>query len=358
MAVARTYGQQRSVATTPLLPIAASHRSECGDTGSSSEPFLCQTVPALNHHGRTASMTSLDNEQLASMLSASPDYKVLVRLKPRKEFAPSLGRSLAKGVVVDTETTSLDPDTGKIIEVGLITFEFDASSGQIIHVLDSYGGLEDPGHALSEETTTITGITSAMVAGQHIDDAKVASMMAGAQLVVAHNAEFDRPFLENRLPVFKEVPWGCSLVDIHWSAENIGARKLDYIAFKMGFFFEAHRALEDCQALLEILGRPLPVSGKPALKPVFDQLAHTEYVLYALNSPFASKDSLKARRYRWNADSKVWAISVAGTQACHEELAWLKATIYNGRSVPIDIEERTALNRFSRRICPRSRQTL
>lgn len=296
----------------------------------------------------------MDLEQLATTLSSNPDYKVLRRLKPRKELAPEPNRPLAKGIVIDTETTGLDPDTCKIIEIGLVVFEYDPVTGQPIRVIGSYGGLEDPGHPLSEETTEITGITDAMVTGQRIDDERVIALVANASIVIAHNADFDRPFLENRLPVFATLPWGCSLLDIDWISEKLGSRKLDYIAFQMGFFFGAHRAEEDCQALLEILTHPLPVSGKTALKPLLDRLPSIGYTVYALNSPFATKDALKARQYRWDSEGKVWYRTLAGSNAFNEEVAWLKETVYGGCSAKIDVEERDALSRFSCRPAPRN----
>ena len=193
-----------------------------------------------------------------------------------------------------------------------------------------------------------------MVAGQRIDDGRVGALVSNASIVIAHNADFDRPFLENRLPVFASLPWGCSLSDIDWVSEKLGSRKLDYIAFQMGFFFGAHRAEEDCQALLEILARPLPVSGHAGLKPLLDRLPKTGYTVYALNSPFATKDALKARQYRWDAEGKVWHRTLAGSEAFNDEIAWLKATVYGGRSAKIDVEERDARSRFSRQPAPRN----
>jgi len=296
----------------------------------------------------------MDLEQLASTLSADPDYKVLRRLKPRKDLAPAPDYPLAKGIVIDTETTGLDADTGKIIEIGLVAFEYDPVTGQPIRVINSYGGLEDPGHPLSPETTEITGITDTMVSGQRIDDGQVMTLVDKASIVIAHNADFDRPFLENRLPVFATLPWGCSLSDIDWMAEKLGSRKLDYIAFQMGFFFGAHRAEEDCQALLETLARPLPVSGRPGLKQLLDRLPEVSYTVYAINSPFSSKDVLKARQYRWDAEGKVWHRTLAGSDAFNDEIAWLKASVYGGRSAKIEVEERDARSRFSRQANPRS----
>lgn len=296
----------------------------------------------------------MDLEQLAATLSSDPDYRVLRRLKPRTDLAPASGNPLAKGVVIDTETTSLDSDTGKIIEIGLVAFEYDPFTGQPIRVIGTYDGLEDPGHPLSPEITEITGITDSMVAGHHINDDRVASLVAKADIVIAHNADFDRPFLENRFPIFSSLPWACSLSDIDWIAEKLGSRKLDYIAYQMGFFFGAHRAEEDCQALLEILARPLPVSGRPGLKSLLDRLPEVGYTVYAINSPFSTKDALKARKYRWDAEGRVWYRTLAGAEAFNEEIAWLKATVYGGRSAKIEVEERDARSRFSRQTAPRS----
>jgi DNA polymerase-3 subunit epsilon len=295
-------------------------------------------------------------EKLAAKLSASPEYRVLRRIKPRKVLAPDPGSPLIKGIVVDTETTDLDSRRGKIIEIGIVAFEYDPTTGQPIRVIDTYGELEYPGHPLSPETTAITGITDEMVAGKRIDNARVASLLNNASIVVAHNAEFDRPFLENRFPAFDGLPWGCSMIDIDWTLETVGSRKLDYIAFQMGFFFDAHRAESDCNALLEILSHPLPVSGCAALKPLVDRLGLVSYTVYALNSPYATKDLLKARQYRWDGDQNVWHRTLAGKNAFDDETAWLKSEIYGGRPAKIAVTERDSKTRFSR--CPLPRQVV
>jgi hypothetical protein len=46
-------------------------------------------------------------------------------------------------------------------------------------------------------------------------------------LVIAHNADFDRRFLERRLPVFATKDWPCSRFDIDWKAEGIRSSALD-----------------------------------------------------------------------------------------------------------------------------------
>ncbi|WP_297484529.1 3'-5' exonuclease [Ferrovum sp.] len=286
-------------------------------------------------------------ETLVQALSDHPDYRVLRRLKARTQLAPATGHPLHRGVIVDTETTGLDARKDKIIEIGMIVFDYDPVTGQPIQVRETYGGLEDPGFPLSPETVRLTGITDALVAGQRFDDAALTALLSGTQLVIAHNAAFDRPFLEKRLPVFSDLPWGCSMMDIDWEAEGISSRKLDYLAFRQGFFFDAHRAEGDCQALLEILALPLPLSTQPGLKPILDRLPQKSYAVSALNSPFSTKDLLKERQYRWNGERKCWVRTLENETALKEEMEWLKTASYGGKTATVEIDERNARTRFS-----------
>jgi DNA polymerase-3 subunit epsilon len=101
-----------------------------------------------------------------------------------------------------------------------------------------------------------------MLTGCRLDEDRIAALLEGDPLVIAHHTRFDRPFVEARLPHLSELGWACSMSDIDWKREGIGSCKLDYIAGHMGWFFDAHRAEADCQALLAVLDRPLPRSGR------------------------------------------------------------------------------------------------
>ena len=70
-------------------------------------------------------MTS-DIEALAQQLELHPDYKVLRRLTHTSVFNPAIaGNKLCRGVVLDTETTGFDPQHDKVIELGMLLFDFD-----------------------------------------------------------------------------------------------------------------------------------------------------------------------------------------------------------------------------------------
>ncbi len=285
----------------------------------------------------------------AQLLEAHPDYRVIRRILPRASFYEDGGQTLSRGVVIDTETTGINPDKDAIIELGMVLFEYDHQTGRAYRVLASFDQLEDPGFPVPPESTVVHGITDEMVAGRRIDDKGVAKFLEGVTLVVAHNSKFDRVFLEKRLPIFESLPWGCSLAQVDWSGEGIGSAKLDYIAYQYGFFYEAHRAEGDCFALLEILQQPLPRSGELVLSAILSSLALKSYQIYAIGSPFETKDILKARGYRWDGDKKCWHLTLTGDDAIKAEVAWLKSSVYGGRKARVEIEVHNCMTRFSNR---------
>ncbi len=295
--------------------------------------------------------------EAARLLEADPDYRVIRRLVVTDDFGGAPTGPLASAVIVDTETTGTRRESDQIIELGLVRFEYAEETGEIYRVTGVYSGLEDPGRPIPPESTAIHGITDAMVAGQRIDEAKVAALTAGAKLIVAHNASFDRPFLEERLPAFESMSWACSFAQVPWEAEGLRGRKLEYLGWMAGFFFDAHRSEIDCRALLELLRRPLPKSGRIAFKLLIEAAAEPALRLWATGSPFETKDILRERGYRWDAERRCWS-RVVPKSAAKEESEWLKAEVYGGRAAQIDVEVLDARVRFSDRPGPRKPRVL
>ena len=288
-----------------------------------------------------------DPSALADQLAAHPDFRILRRLP--HDYAG--GRAIAKdtirrAAIVDTETTGMDPATDQVIELGLIVFEYGAESGQVGPVVGRYGALEDPGRPIPPETIAIHHITDDMVKGQRIDDAAVAALLADVSLVIAHNAGFDRPFLETRLPVFATLPWACSVRDIGWKKYGYGSSSLEFLAYRSGFFYEAHRAETDCLAVLGVLGQPLGEDKAPAMKLLLEHARRPTCRITALNSPYETKDLLKARRYKWAVEDKAWVGEVAATER-DAEFTWLQKSVYGGKAASVDVETMTARQRYS-----------
>lgn len=290
-----------------------------------------------------------DLETLARQLAGHPDFRVVRRLDPSREYPALAGPTVRRAAIVDTETTGTDASVDKVIELAVVVFEYCHATGTVGRVLDSYDALEDPGIPIPPSSTAIHGITDAMVAGQRIDDAAVARLLDGVGLVIAHNAGFDRKFLEPRLPVFAALPWGCSWQEVPWSEAGIESSKLEYLAYRHGFFYEGHRAEVDCLALLEVLRRPFGKTGLPALKQLLDSARAPSFRLWANNSPFETKDVLKKRGFWWDAARRCWYRQLSSKDEVDAELAWLKQAVFSGKSVTLELEEFDARTRYAGR---------
>jgi hypothetical protein len=68
-----------------------------------------------------------------------------------------------------------------------------------------YGGLQ-PGVSIPSEITRLTDITDDMVVGQSIDMTALQALIAPADLLIAHNAGFDRPFCGAFSHLFRATP--------------------------------------------------------------------------------------------------------------------------------------------------------
>jgi DNA polymerase-3 subunit epsilon len=299
-------------------------------------------------------------EDIAAALEQHPDYRVVRRLDVGCDWPALDGDGIARAVVLDTETTGMDPASDKVIELALVKFEYSKETGDIGRVLDVYDGLEDPGFPIPPESTAVHGITDEMVRGRRVDDAAIDRLMDGVGVVIAHNAAFDRPFVERRWPRFAGMPWACSLREVPWEAMGIGSAKLEYLAYRYGFFFDAHRAEIDCRALLEVLRRPPPDGADgdaTAFRRLLESAREPSVRIRATGSPFETKDLLKARGYRWNADDRVWYLD-AGLLQLPAEFEWLKEQVYGGKETSLEIESFDARSRYSGRPGRRERVTL
>jgi DNA polymerase III subunit epsilon len=290
-------------------------------------------------------------EEYARALEASDDYRVLRRLQPVSRYHPDPEEDKLIGVFADIETTGLDPGTDKIIELAMVRFEF-LPDGRIFRILDEFSAFADPGFPLPEGIVHLTGITDAMVQGRSIDAAQVQAFLDSVALVIAHNAAFDRVFLESAFPVFETKAWACSMKEIPWAEEGCTSAKLEYLAWRQGFFFDGHRALTDCLAGLHLLSMALLVSGEPTLKVLLDRARQREYRLWAQGSPFDAKEILKARGYRWSPGThhlpRAWYIDLP-SEKVKEEIRFLQQQIY-GTEVELRIDVLTAFNRYSGRV--------
>jgi DNA polymerase-3 subunit epsilon len=274
-------------------------------------------------------------------------------LVPILDFGPGSGAPTKRVLILDTETTGLDWRAENIIELAMLSVAVDMQTGQPVGVVEVYEDFEDPGRPIPAEIVKLTGITNQDVKGQKLNEAKIIDMVQRADLIVAHNASFDRPFVENRLEVFEHKAWACSFAGINWKAQGLGSAKLEFLCSELGWFYDAHRAQVDCHALLRVLSAPLKAQPddmpSTGLQQLFKSAEQARTVVKAFGSPFETKDKLKARGYRWDAEAKVWTTAVMSVEALEAEADWLKSQVYGGRAARIGLETQDALVQFSSR---------
>ena len=292
-----------------------------------------------------------DLAALATLLDASDDYRVLRRLHPPEAYQADDGTPTKTAIFLDVETTGLEAGRHEIIELAMVPFTY-AQDGRIFKIGEAFQALREPAHPIPPEVTAITGIDDAMVAGKTIDPADVAAFIKKADLIIAHNAGFDRRFMEIFCEDFVHKPWACSMSQVDWQAEGFETLKLSFLAATAGFFYDKHRAVHDCHAAIELLARPLPKSGQRAMAQLLDKARAPSWRIWASQAPFEMKDVLRQRGYRWNADgvgaTKAWTIDVPDARK-EEECRFLQEEIY-GRPQAINCRKIDAYERFSARV--------
>ncbi|MDK4706076.1 3'-5' exonuclease [Rhizobium sp. CNPSo 4062] len=291
-----------------------------------------------------------DEAEMVRILEATGRYQILKKLEARPIAAvPKPGYPL-QGVILDTETTGLDANKDEIIEIGLIGFTFNEDD-EIGDVTGVYGGLQQPSIPIPADVTRLTGITDAMVLGQMIDMPAVRGLIQPADLIIAHNAGFDRPFCEAFSSIFARKAWACSNSEIDWSARGYEGTKLGYLINQSGYFHVGHRAVDDCFALLEVLALSQGDNPQTPFAELYEASQRSRVRIFAENSPFDLKDRLKERGYRWSDGSdgrpKSWWIEI-GEAAIDDELRFLRAEIYGWDADP-PIQRLTAFDRFKGR---------
>lgn len=290
---------------------------------------------------------TLTHAAAAELLEQSDDYRVLRRFVPGECYHVDHPHEVAMlhGLYVDTETSGL-AETDKIIEFAGVQFLFDAE-GRVYFTQAEFSACEDPGHPLSPEITELTGITDEELLGARIEDESVRALFQDVSLVIAHNADFDRPRIEKRFPWLPKLPWACSYREVPWPKFGcVGAKLPHILADACGCFYDAHRALDDCYAGIHALA-VAKLNGRPAMSFLLESARSSTARLWAIGSPYSCKDVLKARGYRWSDGLKGWPKAWyrdVPKDAAAEERQWLaaKAGVLHPRVDVLTARERYA----------------
>ena len=229
---------------------------------------------------------------------------------------------------LDLETTGLNKDSCKIIEFAGKVTAIDKDSGELLGIVDEYESFNDPEESLEPEIVRITGITDEIVAGHSIDWESVSRVLNNADIIVAHNASFDRSFMDRYLPLSQDKVWVCSVGDINWPERGFGARGQEILCIWHGFYYESHRAMYDVDALIHLVTHNTEGSDNAVLE-LIENAAKPTYKIAAVSSPFETKDILRARKYRWDPANRYWWKNIL-FEDIDSEKDWMADNVYNG----------------------------
>lgn len=155
--------------------------------------------------------------------------------------------------VVDVETTGLDPEQDRVIEIGVVHMQ----GGE---VQDVYQSLVNPQRDLPPEVVNITGIQPEQLTDAPTFDliaADVARMLEG-RAFVAYNLAFDRAFVKGELEraglAFVDTVFLDPLIFVRELHRNEGSKRLGAVAERLGIpLDDAHRAAADAEAAGRVL---------------------------------------------------------------------------------------------------------
>jgi DNA polymerase-3 subunit epsilon len=227
-------------------------------------------------------------------------------------------------VILDTETTGIDRQHDEIIEIALRQFCFNRHTGEIIWHGTTYSGLQEASEPLSSDVKKVTGLSDEAIRGQKIDWQAVEQLVQPAALIIAHNAAFDRQFVDRYITATQTKIWACSFTQLDWSEYPVAKQPI--LALLHGFFYNGHRALNDIDALLKLLS--MPSTALPEKSYLFELLenARKPYAfVHATKAAFEVKDILKENGYRWV--NKTWSKKIH-MEKVDEEMAFLAEKVY------------------------------
>ena len=198
-------------------------------------------------------------------------------------------------LIIDTETTGLDSKNDDCLEVGSILFNVKSRS-----VLAQQSFLLPVENNNAEKINNIPAEITRLP--QPLSEAIIyfESLVRVSDLIVAHNAEFDKKWFGlNKLPRI-EKPWICSMDDMTWPADRqLKTRpSVRDLALAYGVpVWNAHRALTDCIYLAEVFKRcsdfeKLLIRGLEPKILVCAEISYEERHL-AKNSGFRWNDAIK-----------------------------------------------------------------
>lgn len=210
-------------------------------------PIILGTAKGENIDARQAIRSSRKSEDIPNTGH--------VELKPSHKKTYQQVKNFNNYIVLDTETTGLDRDLDRIVQIAIAIVD----NGEISEEFET---LINPGFHIPEAATAINHITDSDVKdAPKIEDVipKILDMI-GDRIVVGHNISFDLAFLSYAI---EKSGRSCTIayadtLSTAKQAVNLPNYKLETIAKYFGVLDEqSHQALDDVRATNAILRKSI-----------------------------------------------------------------------------------------------------
>ena len=209
-------------------------------------------------------------------------------------------KRIRKLVILDTETTGVD-NAAELIELAFCVCSYDVRTRTVLSIDCCFDAFSKPEKELSQEVSELTHITNDMLPNKKLvyDDFK--EYLPKKCLVVAHNAGFDRRILERTYPyVLADLHWADSMTEIDWRKKGYNGKGLEMLLTQAGYWYEAHRAINDVLALLWL------IIQTGTLAELCNNASKVSLEV-RLSVSYAEKDQVKELGFRWHGDDKTWS---------------------------------------------------
>jgi DNA polymerase III subunit epsilon len=206
-------------------------------------------------------------------------------------------------LIIDVETTGLEPSSAHLIEVGAVLFDVSQRS-----VLSQVSTLLPVAENPVERINRIKAETARATPVAVLQQAKelVKALATHADAYVAHNAAFDSKWL----PSMNDKPWICTMEDVRWPRASKAHPSVVSLALDYGVpVWAAHRALADCTYLAQVMER------EPALEMLL-RAAQEPRQYYVSMLPYEERQRCKEAGFVWDRQvPKAWSKKLSVSEA-------------------------------------------
>lgn len=189
----------------------------------------------------------MGTDEIAALAAADPDLRVLRRARAPASVAVPRGALLISCCAIDGMRFRGEH---RLRSLSLRPFRTDV-----------HGMIVETGTP-RRWTASRAPIEARSRSGQHVCDAEAATLLADAELVVAHDARAIRPSVERSFALAAGRPWACSRHDLDWSEMGLEGGTLPDVLRQTGHFLDAGDPDSRVEGLLRLLAhRPTPLGG-------------------------------------------------------------------------------------------------